>query len=72
MNYFPETDDEEVSGGKALVAKDAQDILEHLSEFHITNEVLVYSTEEVEYWQDSVNHVIASALNEGRVVYARS
>ena len=52
--------------------KQTAKLLEHLSEYHITNEVLVYNFEEVEYWQDSVNHVIARALKEGRVVYARS
>lgn len=35
-------------------------------------DVLVYSREDVEYWRDSLNYVLARALREGRVLYARS
>ena len=34
-------------------------------------DVLVYSVDEVEYWRDSLNHVLARALREGRVLYER-
>ena len=37
----------------------------------VTKDILVYSRDEVEYWRDSLNHVPAWALREGRVLYER-
>ncbi len=34
-------------------------------------DVLVYSREDVDYWRDSLNHVLARALREGKVLYER-
>jgi hypothetical protein len=34
-------------------------------------DVLVYSREEFEKWQDSINHVVAIAVREGRLLYER-
>ena len=42
-----------------------------LSSFHVSKDILVYSQEDVEHWQDSLNHLLARALREGRVVYER-
>ncbi len=42
-----------------------------LSSFHVSKDILVYSREDVEHWRDSLNHVLARALREGRVVYER-
>lgn len=42
-----------------------------LAGFHISKDILVYSREDVEYWRDSLNHVLARALREGRVLYER-
>ncbi len=39
--------------------------------FHVAAEVLVYSTDDLDYWRDSFNHVLARALREGTVLYAR-
>ncbi len=39
--------------------------------FDVPKDVLVFSNEDVEYWQDSLNHVLARALREGRVLYER-
>ena len=36
-----------------------------------STDVLVYSRGEVEYWRDSLNHVLARALREGKVLYER-
>ena len=33
--------------------------------------VLVYSHEDIDYWRDSLNHVLARALREGKVLYER-
>lgn len=43
-----------------------------LASFHISKDILVYSRDEVDYWRDSLNHVLARALREGRVLYERS
>ncbi len=37
----------------------------------VAKDILLYSAEELDYWRDSINHVIADALREGRVVYER-
>ena len=42
-----------------------------LAGFLVPADILVYSREDVEYWRDSLNHVLARALREGRVVYER-
>ena len=42
-----------------------------LASFHMPKDLLVYSRDEVEYWRDSLNHVLARALREGRVLYER-
>ncbi len=44
---------------------------EALSGMRIAKDILVYSRPEVEYWRDSLNHVVARALREGRVLYER-
>lgn len=42
-----------------------------LSPFAVPKDILVYSCDEVEQWRDSVNHVIATALREGKVMYEK-
>ena len=42
-----------------------------LSKFGVPTDVLVYSHEDVDYWRDSLNNVLARALREGRVLYER-
>lgn len=37
----------------------------------VAKDILVYSRDEVEYWRSSLNHVLARALREGRVLYER-
>ena len=34
-------------------------------------DILVYSNEDVDYWRDSLNYVLARALREGKVLYER-
>ena len=43
-----------------------------LRPFRVPVDVLVYSQEDVDYWRDSLNFVLARALLEGRVLYERS
>ena len=40
-----------------------------LARFPVPKDILVFSRQEVERWQNSRNHVIAKALREGIVVY---
>ncbi len=43
-----------------------------LARFQIPKDILLYSRDEVEYWRDSLNNVVARALREGLVLYERS
>ncbi len=49
-----------------------QRIRRALKPFHIPKDVLVYSQEEFEKWEESVNHIIAHAVREGKLLYERS
>lgn len=42
-----------------------------LAGFPVPADVLVFSNDEVEYWRDSLNYVLARALREGKVLYER-
>ena len=42
-----------------------------LAKFHVPKDILVYSLDETERWRGSLNHVLARALREGRVLYER-
>ena len=42
-----------------------------LAGFPVAADVLVYSREDVDYWRDALNHVLARALREGQVLYDR-
>lgn len=43
-----------------------------LAQFHVPKDILVFSRAEVDHWRDSLNHVLARALREGKVLYERS
>lgn len=49
--------------------KEAAKVWKALAKFGIPTDVLMYSTDEVTQWQQSPNHVIARALQEGKVLY---
>ena len=42
-----------------------------VAEFGVSADILVYSQDDVDYWRDSPNHVLARALREGRTLYER-
>ena len=42
-----------------------------LADFEVSKDILLFSLDEVEYWRDSLNHVLARALREGEVLYER-
>ena len=37
--------------------------------FHVPADILVFSHEDVAYWRDSLNHVLARALREGKALH---
>ena len=39
--------------------------------FPVPADILVFSRDEADYWRDSLNHVLAHALREGRVLHER-
>lgn len=50
---------------------EAARVYEAVAGFDALTDILIYSRDEVEYWRDSVNHVLARALREGKVLYER-
>ena len=46
-------------------------VIRALSGFKVPVDILVYSRDEVERWRHSLNHVLARALREGKVLYER-
>lgn len=51
--------------------KEIARILRTLSSFAVPIDVLVYSVSELEQWRTTQNHVIAHAVNEGKILYDR-
>jgi len=43
-----------------------------LARFPVSQDILVYTPDEVEEWRESKNHVIARALREGKLLYERA
>ena len=43
-----------------------------LAHFPVSQDILVYTPDEIEEWRLSKNHVIARALREGKLVYERA
>lgn len=43
-----------------------------LSEIRIPKDILVYTSDEVEKWKGSINHIIGHAFKEGKPIYERS
>ncbi|MBM4026371.1 MAG: nucleotidyltransferase domain-containing protein [Planctomycetes bacterium] len=43
-----------------------------LRPFRVPKDILVYSQDEFEKWEDSLNHIVAHAVKEGKLLYERS
>lgn len=43
-----------------------------LSGLGVSKDILVYSSDEWEYWHDCMNHVLGRAFHEGKVLYEKS
>ena len=46
-------------------------IWRRLAHFPVSQDILVYTPDEIEEWRQSKNHVIGRALREGKLVYER-
>ena len=42
-----------------------------LKPFRVPKDVLVYSQDEFEKWEDSINHIISHAVREGKLIYEK-
>lgn len=51
--------------------KETQKIREKLSGFRIAKDIIVYDKNEYEFWKDTINHIIARSLREGKILYER-
>ena len=51
--------------------KEIKKIREALSKYRIPKDILVYDKNEFENWKDSINHIIAQSVKEGKVLYER-
>ncbi len=51
--------------------KEIKRIRRSLSSYRVPKDILVYSQSEVDTWRNSINHIIARSLREGRVIYER-
>ncbi|MFA6980442.1 MAG: nucleotidyltransferase domain-containing protein [Ignavibacteriaceae bacterium] len=51
--------------------KELKSIRQLLMKYKIPKDILLYDEEEVEYWKDSSNHIIARCLKEGKTLYER-
>jgi len=47
------------------------DLSRALFDFEYPLDLLIFTREEVDEWQDSRNHIIGRALREGRILYER-
>ena len=52
--------------------EESQRLHDALGVQEVDKDILVFSLEDVEYWRDSLNNVLARALREGEVLYERS
>ncbi len=59
-------------GAKRSRRKEMAKLWRALASVPVPKDLLVCSRDEVEYWQDSLNNVIARALREGKILYERS
>ncbi|MHB1685893.1 MAG: nucleotidyltransferase domain-containing protein [Ignavibacteriaceae bacterium] len=51
--------------------KEIQLIRTALSGIRIPKDILVYDQNEFEQWKDSLNHIIAQSIREGKILYER-
>lgn len=63
--------DDEPFGPQRSRHKQIKRIRRSISAYRIPKDILVYSQNEVDRWRDSINHIIARSLRDGKVLYER-
>ena len=58
------------NAGRTRIQEEVQ-IDKALKGFKVLADILVFAPDDVKYWKDSKNYVLARALREGKVLYAR-
>jgi predicted nucleotidyltransferase len=51
--------------------EELQRIRKLLRPFHVSKDILVFDLTEVAIWKDSLNHILARCLREGKILYDR-
>ena len=51
--------------------QDEVQIYKALKGFKVPADILVFKPDDIEYWKDSKNYVLARAVREGKVLYVR-
>lgn len=64
--------EEEPFGTKRSRMKQIGNIYRNLPPYLISVDVVLYSKDEFDKWKNGINHVIARACREGKVIYERS
>ncbi len=62
---------EPVGNGRGRLAEEAR-LCRALVRFDVDKDILVFGLDDMTYWKDSLNHVLARALREGKVFYERA
>ncbi|MEK7795490.1 MAG: nucleotidyltransferase domain-containing protein [Candidatus Hydrogenedentota bacterium] len=52
--------------------EELQRIRQLLRPFRVSKDILVFDLDEVETWKDSVNHILATSLRDGKILYERT
>jgi predicted nucleotidyltransferase len=77
-NYTPNSDvdllivEQDEFGPERNRWSELKRIRKALKPFHVPKDVLVYSQDEFERWEGSINHIISHAVREGNLIYERS
>ena len=63
--------EQEPFGGNRKRWPEIKKIRRMLAPFRLPKDILVFSRHEVEKWKNTKNHIIATCLREGKVLYER-
>jgi len=76
-NYTPNSDvdllivEQDEFGPERNRWSELKRIRKALKPFRVPKDVLVYSQDEFEKWEDSINHIISHAVREGKLIYEK-
>ena len=76
-NYTPNSDvdllivEQDEFGPERNRWSELKRIRKALKPFRVPKDVLVYSQDEFEKWEDSINHIVSHAVREGKLIYEK-